>query len=35
VKAAVPREGLATLIPLIKAKGGTDVVISPVGQVVP
>lgn len=35
VKAAVPRDQLATLIPLLKARGGTDVVISPISQVVP
>ena len=35
VKAAVPRQGLATLIPLLKATGGSDVVITPLAQVVP
>lgn len=35
VKAAVPREQLPTLIPLIKDRGGTDIVISPISQVVP
>jgi ATP phosphoribosyltransferase len=35
VKAAVPRAGLATLIPLLKATGGSDVVITPLAQVVP
>lgn len=35
VKAAVPREGLPRLIPAIKQAGGTDLVISPLAQVVP
>lgn len=35
VKAAVPRECLASLIPTLKAAGGGDIVISPIGQVVP
>lgn len=35
VKAAVPREQLATLIPEIKSRGGTDLVITPLAQVVP
>lgn len=35
VKAAVPREMLPTVIPEIKARGGTDIVISPIAQVVP
>ncbi|MBK7403303.1 MAG: ATP phosphoribosyltransferase [Phycisphaerales bacterium] len=35
VKAAVPRERLASLIPTLKAAGGGDIVISPIGQVVP
>lgn len=35
VKAAVPRATLATLIPALKARGGSDVVISPIAQVVP
>lgn len=35
VKAAVPREGLAQLIPAIKAAGGTDVVVSTLTQIVP
>ncbi len=35
VKSAVPRETLPTLIPAIKAAGGTDLVISPIAQVVP
>jgi len=35
VKAAVPREDLPRLIPLLKARGGTDVVITTMTQVVP
>jgi ATP phosphoribosyltransferase len=35
VKAAVPRDQLAQLIPAIKAAGGTDVVVSPLAQIVP
>ncbi len=35
VKAAILRDQLAVVIPLLKAKGGTDVVISPISQVVP
>lgn len=35
VKAAVPREKLPKLIPAIKQAGGTDLVISPIAQVVP
>jgi ATP phosphoribosyltransferase len=35
IKAAVPREGLAQLIPALKQRGGTDVIISPLSQVVP
>jgi len=35
VKAAVPRERLASLIPMLKDAGGGDIVISPIGQVVP
>lgn len=35
VKAAVLRENLALLIPLLKQRGGSDVVISPLSQVVP
>lgn len=34
VKAAVPRQQLPTLIPLLKSKGGTDIVISPIAQIV-
>ncbi len=35
VKAAVPRKTLATLIPEIKANGGTDIVVSSLSQIVP
>jgi ATP phosphoribosyltransferase len=35
VKVVVPRADLATLIPQIKALGGTDVVVTEVMQVVP
>ncbi|MCC6230106.1 MAG: ATP phosphoribosyltransferase [Phycisphaerales bacterium] len=35
VKAAVPREQLPKLIPDIKSAGGTDIVVSPVAQIVP
>lgn len=35
VKAAVPRADLPKLIPDIKAAGGTDIVVSPVAQIVP
>jgi ATP phosphoribosyltransferase len=35
VKAAVPRDDLPTLIPLIKSKGGTDIVVSQLAQIVP
>lgn len=34
VKAAVPRAELVKLIPLIKARGGTDVVVTPISQIV-
>lgn len=34
VKSAVPRRDLARLIPEIKARGGTDLVIAPIAQVV-
>jgi ATP phosphoribosyltransferase len=34
VKSAVPRDSLPTLIPLLKGRGGTDIVISPIAQVV-
>jgi ATP phosphoribosyltransferase len=35
VKAAVPREELPTLIPRIKASGGSDIVVSDLAQIVP
>jgi ATP phosphoribosyltransferase len=35
VKAAVPREELPTLIPRIKAHGGSDIVVSELAQIVP
>ena len=35
VKAAVPRDQLARTIPEIKAKGGTDVVVTALAQIVP
>jgi ATP phosphoribosyltransferase len=35
VKAAVPRDALPTLIPRLKALGGSDIIISPLAQVVP
>jgi ATP phosphoribosyltransferase-like protein len=35
IKAAVPREALATLIPRVKAAGGTDIVVSALAQLVP
>ena len=35
IKAAVPREALATLIPRVKAAGGTDLVVSALAQLVP
>jgi ATP phosphoribosyltransferase-like protein len=35
VKAAVPRESLPTLIPRLKSLGGSDIIISPLAQVVP
>lgn len=35
VKAAVPRADLPALIATIKASGGTDIVVSPLGQIVP
>jgi ATP phosphoribosyltransferase len=35
VKAAVPREQLAEVIPAIKAAGGTDIVVSSLAQIVP
>jgi ATP phosphoribosyltransferase len=35
VKAAVPRDLLPTVIPAVKAAGGTDVVVSTLAQIVP
>ena len=35
IKAAVPREQLPEVIPAIKAAGGSDVVVTRVGQIVP
>ncbi len=35
VKAAVPRDQLPTLIPEIKARGGTDIVVTGLSQIVP
>lgn len=35
VKAAVPRASLPTLIPALKAAGGTDVIVSAIAQIVP
>jgi ATP phosphoribosyltransferase-like protein len=35
VKAAVPRKDLPRVIPLIKARGGTDVVVTQLAQIVP
>jgi ATP phosphoribosyltransferase len=35
VKAAVPRDQLPRLIPLVKAVGGTDVVVTAIAQIVP
>ena len=35
VKVAVPRAQLTTLIPLIKGKGGTDIVVTALSQIVP
>jgi ATP phosphoribosyltransferase len=35
VKAAVPRAQLAALIPQIRARGGTDIVVSAIAQIVP
>ncbi len=35
VKAAVPRKVLATLIPELKAKGGSDIVVTDISQIVP
>jgi ATP phosphoribosyltransferase-like protein len=35
VKAAVPREDLAQIIPEIKAQGGSDIVVTKLAQIVP
>jgi ATP phosphoribosyltransferase len=35
VRAAVPRESLPTLVPAVKAAGGTDVVVTTISQIVP
>ena len=35
VKVAVPRKELASLIPKIKAQGGTDIVVTRLEQIVP
>lgn len=35
VKVAVPRDALPGLIPKISARGGTDIVVSPISQIVP
>jgi ATP phosphoribosyltransferase len=35
VKAAVPREAVPALVPRLKAAGGSDVVITPIAQIVP
>jgi ATP phosphoribosyltransferase len=35
VKAAVPRETLPDLIPRLKEAGGCDIVVTPLGQIVP
>lgn len=35
VKAAVPRADLCAAIPAIKARGGTDIVVSSLTQIVP
>ncbi|MBN35187.1 MAG: ATP phosphoribosyltransferase [Rhodospirillaceae bacterium] len=34
IKSAVPRDELAQVIPRIKAQGGTDIVVSPIGNIV-
>ena len=34
-QAAVPRDGLPTLIQTIKAAGGSDIVVSDIAQIVP
>jgi ATP phosphoribosyltransferase-like protein len=35
VRAAIPRTELPTLLPELKAAGGTDIVVSSVDQIVP
>jgi ATP phosphoribosyltransferase-like protein len=35
VKAAVPRDELPVLIPEIKARGGTDIVVTQLSQIIP
>ena len=35
VKAAVPRDELAFVLPLLKRQGGTDLVVSPIAQIIP
>ena len=35
VKVAVPREQLTQVIPLIKQRGGTDIIVTNPGQIVP
>ena len=35
VKAAIPREKLAEIVPEIKKRGGTDVVVTKIAQIVP
>jgi len=35
VKAAVPRDQLARVIPAVKAAGGTDLVVTAIAQIVP
>jgi ATP phosphoribosyltransferase len=35
VRAAVPREALTTLVPAVKAAGGTDLVVTNISQIVP
>lgn len=35
VKAAIPRDEVAELVPVLKAAGGTDILVSPLSQIVP
>ena len=35
VKAAVPRAALPTVVPAVRAAGGTDIVVSSLAQLVP